>query len=63
MRQIRQDGAMSGNGRERQFAATPVSRRSTRGPLPAKVGFLAPPRTHAVGQERVLANGRSRAPQ
>ena len=43
---------MPGPGRERQLAATPVSRRSTPGPLPAKVGFLAPPRTHAVGHNR-----------
>jgi len=48
---------MTGSGRERQFAAPPVSRRSTRGPLPAKVGFLAPPRTHAVDHQPTVATG------
>jgi hypothetical protein len=43
---------MTLDGRERQFAATPVSRHSTLRPFPAKVGFLAPPRTHAVGHNR-----------
>ncbi len=31
--------------------------------MPAKVRFLAPPRTHAVGHFRVLVTVRSRAPE
>jgi hypothetical protein len=47
----------TGSGRERQFAATPSSRRSTRGPLPANVSFLAPMRTHTFGHQLTVATG------
>ena len=39
-------------GRQLHFADRPVSRRSTRGPLPVKVGFLARPGAHAAGREQ-----------
>ena len=44
-------------GRDREFAAAPGSRHSTRGPLPAKVSFRRRWRIHTVGQKRTLSAG------
>lgn len=46
---------MTGSGRQHQFAAAPGSRRSARGPLPAKVRFRRQRRLHADGHDRSFA--------
>jgi hypothetical protein len=50
----------SPDGRDRQFAAAPGSRRSTPGPLSAKVSFRRRRRIHTVGHQRALPTVRFR---